>query len=144
MFAAKGRLKVTLLVVGGLVVGLGMMAAFQVDEAEAHKLTWTEVFMAQSASKIHVQEIDTWTETTVVATYTWKVKCSVFKKDTITKKSTERRHTTYEQKSTDHYALDGRTYLCNYPQKLDSWLRCILDWQIVHHLCDNMGQKRRQ
>ena len=33
---------------------------------------------------------------------------------------------------------------CNYPQKLDSWLRCILDWQIVHHLCDNMGQKRRQ
>lgn len=37
MFATKGRLKVTLLVVGILVVGLGMYAAFQVQEADAHK-----------------------------------------------------------------------------------------------------------
>ena len=31
---------------------------------------------------------------------------------------------------------------CNYPQNLDSRIRCILDWQIVDYLCNNMGQKR--
>ncbi|MYE89329.1 hypothetical protein F4X33_10075 [Candidatus Poribacteria bacterium] len=36
MFIIKGRLKVALLVVGVLVVGLGMYAGFQVQEAEAH------------------------------------------------------------------------------------------------------------
>ena len=32
------------------------------------------------------------------------------------------------------------TYDCNYPQKLDSRIRCISHWQRGHHLCDNMGQ----
>lgn len=36
MFAVKGRLKVTLLIVGVLVLGLGLHAAFQVQEVEAH------------------------------------------------------------------------------------------------------------
>ena len=36
MFATKGRLKVTLLVVGFLVVSLGMYAGFQVQDVEAH------------------------------------------------------------------------------------------------------------
>ncbi len=36
MFATKGRLKVLLLVVSLLVVGLGMYAAFQVQEVHAH------------------------------------------------------------------------------------------------------------
>ena len=36
MFATKGRLKVSLLVVGVLIVGLGMYAGFQVQDADAH------------------------------------------------------------------------------------------------------------
>ena len=36
MFATKGRTKVTLLVVGVLVVSLGTHIAFQVQEADAH------------------------------------------------------------------------------------------------------------
>ena len=36
MFATKGQLQVALFVVGVLVVGLGLYAAFQVDDAEAH------------------------------------------------------------------------------------------------------------
>ena len=37
MFATKGRLKVALLVIRVLVVGLGMYAGFQMQEAEAHE-----------------------------------------------------------------------------------------------------------
>ena len=36
MFATKGRMKATLLVVGVLVVGLGMYGAFHPKQAEAH------------------------------------------------------------------------------------------------------------
>ena len=36
MFATKGRLKVSLLFVGVLAVGVGMYAAFQIDNADAH------------------------------------------------------------------------------------------------------------
>ena len=32
--------------------------------------------------------------------------------------------------------------VCNYPQILDSCLRCISRWHIGHDLCDTMGQKR--
>ena len=35
-------------------------------------------------------------------------------------------------------------WMCNYPQKLDSWLRWISNWQTGHHLCDNMDQKRQK
>ena len=41
MFAIKGRLKVTLFVVGVLVVSLGMYSAFQLEEAEAHS-SWVQ------------------------------------------------------------------------------------------------------
>ena len=36
MFATKGRLKVTLLVVGVLAVGFGLYAAFDIHDAHAH------------------------------------------------------------------------------------------------------------
>ena len=42
MFANKGRLKVALLVVVGLVVGLWWYAGFQVQEADAH--SWSCLF----------------------------------------------------------------------------------------------------
>ena len=44
MFAIKGRLKVALLVVGVLVVGLGLYARFQIQEAEATHSSWSCVF----------------------------------------------------------------------------------------------------
>ena len=40
MFATKGRLKVTLLVVAFLVVDFGMYTVFQSHNAEAHGLSW--------------------------------------------------------------------------------------------------------
>ena len=45
MFATKGRLKVSLLVVGVLVVGLGMYGAFQLQEVEANNSSWSCVIM---------------------------------------------------------------------------------------------------
>ena len=136
MFVNKGQLKVALRVVGVLVVGLGMYGAFQPEVVEAHRYTWTEIFMGGSPSNHHREKTETWTETTTVATYTWKVKCSVCGKDTVTKKSTEKRHTTYERKQTDHYSFSG-VYLdnCHRHDKKSKGSR--LSWSTTTSACSN-------
>ena len=106
MFATKGRLIATICTVGFLVASWGMYVGVQVQEAEAHLYTWLEMFgELGSPSKFHKEYTYKWSETTTVAIYTWKVKCSVCGKDTITKQSTEKRKTNYERKGTDHYTF---------------------------------------
>ncbi len=57
MFVTKGRLIATLLIVGFLVAGLGMYAAFQVQDAEAQNVSlscWYDVNMC--CMYIHVAQ----------------------------------------------------------------------------------------
>jgi hypothetical protein len=61
MFAINGRLKVTLLVVGILVVGLGMYVGFQIDDAEAS--------YGDSFTRTHYEESYSHSYTTTQTTY---------------------------------------------------------------------------
>ena len=65
MFATKGRLKVSLLVVGVLIVGLGMYGAFQPKQAQAHCSTTGLVHDYYDWKIGRTQTtLDSWNETT--------------------------------------------------------------------------------
>lgn len=105
-------LKAMILIVGILAIVFGIIAVFQADEAEAHRYTWTEIFMGGSPTNHHKEKRTTWTETRSV-TFTWKSNCTVCSgKNTVTNKTTEKRLEDYEKKWTDHYSFSG-VYLEN-------------------------------
>ena len=71
MFAIKRRLKVTLLVVGVLVVGFGLYVAFQIDDAEAsYGDSFTRTHYEESYSHTYSTTQQTWCYYCNTNTYT--------------------------------------------------------------------------
>lgn len=124
------------LTVGVLVAVLGMIATFQVDDAEAHRYTWIEIIMGRSPTTFHRETTRKWME--IVNTgisLTWKENCRFCSTGKISYTSIEKCHTEYEKK-TDHYSFTG-VYLGNCHTHNKKSKGSTLHWTTTSSRCSN-------